>query len=203
MHCFHSVRLIKILLKHKAEPRNESPSHKSKCASQVAREYHHEGLARVLEEAEANLEQQRPIRNRTFDQAQEDIQNLKRLINDEVGRSMSPDSPSPNRACDPTLEGLQRGRPRRRFGSAGPEAAANLSAPSPSSSTPRMLINTPMIPSPLGQDPTDTIDTYAANTFPVMGPANIIPEVLHGTFEEEFLSASGGPYSHYLGDGFR
>lgn len=186
--CGRSKNVIQVLLENKAEPRDERAEHGNRCASQIARDGQHEALAKILEEAEAQLERKLPTR----DDAAQTIQSLKRLISDEMARSKSPESPSSRRPTDRRFASPERGRPRKRQKSIGPEWNIRVLAASSASSTPRIHPNTPLVPSPLSQN---MIDNYNTSTLPDMGP-----DVLDSDLD--FMLASDGQYEQYLEDNF-
>lgn len=152
-----STGIIDVLLKHEAEPRYEHRAHEGKCASKVALEKGHPEIARILLEAESDLEAKSPIQNdhgRT-------IENLKRIIGDQLERSSSPDSvlSTRNTACPSGSADAATSNKRRK--SLNYDWRNGSPATSSTSSTPRIYATTPMMPSPLGQM---TLGTYHITT---------------------------------------
>lgn len=186
--CGRSEDVIHILLNNKAEPRDERADHGNKCASQVALEGQHDGIAAILQEAEAKLERKRPIKN---DHAQA-IQSLKRLINDEL-RSNSPESPASSRPPNARFESPGRGRARKRHKSVGHDWDNIVVTAPTTTSTPQMHVNTSAVPSPLTQN---IVDTYGTGTL-----SEVESDVLHGSLEE-FILAPDTRYPQFLEDDF-
>lgn len=87
-----SGAVIRTLLEYKAEPRDERNEHGNLPASKVSAKHGHTHLVQLLMDAEQRLERQFPTER--LDSYGQQIQSLKRKVEDAMARSESPESPS-------------------------------------------------------------------------------------------------------------
>lgn len=174
-----SEEVIHLLLKHKAEPRNEHPAYGNKRASKVAKDHDHRKIAQILSDAEKKLDATLPIRD---DQGQI-LRDLQQKITNHIARSNSPSSPSGSVRTLRRSPSTER-RPVKRQRSLHCEWTSSP-AMSSTSSTPRMQATNPAGPSPLVQV---TTGTYNA-------PVSDLNEIADNSLE--FFLNPGSDYSIY------
>jgi len=134
-----SGAVVKTLLEHKAEPRDERLEHGNLCASQIARHNGHEHIATILLQAEEDLERRLPTKGLDlYDQ----IRMMKRRA-DAVARSHSPES-SHGQNCDIPVRKRQR--------SIIQQQDAIISSASSRFSTPQAVTSARTIPGSYMQD---------------------------------------------------
>ncbi|KAK5103397.1 hypothetical protein LTS08_002812 [Lithohypha guttulata] len=149
-----SEAVVKLLLNHKAEPRDERAEHGNRSASQIAFANNHHNIGSILLEAEKALERELP----TKDPHGRTIESLKRLIGQEMARSNSPESPAASRMGRTSSPGSEHTRKRHKSINSDWQVSAAIA--SSTSSTPRA--HTTMAPSPLGQT---IVGSYSVRTF--------------------------------------